>query len=68
MMWDNVVVFPFYEIYFISFANKFNFIDYISKNNPHIIHALQIFKVQIQLGMDQLIRLVTNKSNMILFI
>jgi hypothetical protein len=26
-MWDNVVMFPFHEIYF--FVNKFNFINYI---------------------------------------
>ncbi len=31
MMWDNVVMFPFVKIYFISFVNKFNFVNYISR-------------------------------------
>jgi hypothetical protein len=30
-MWDNVVMFPFHEIYSISFVNKFKFINYINR-------------------------------------
>jgi hypothetical protein len=39
-MWDNVVMFSFHEIYPISFVNKFNFVNYITRNSPCIIHAL----------------------------
>jgi hypothetical protein len=40
-MWDNVVMFPFHEIYLISFVNKFNFVNYINKwnNNLHMVHV-----------------------------
>jgi hypothetical protein len=54
-MWDNVVMFPFDEIYPISFINKFNFVNFLSTRNDslHIIHSLKLFKVQIPLGMNQ---------------
>jgi hypothetical protein len=52
-MWDSVEVFPFHEIYFISFGNKLNFVKYIIKNNSHVIRALEIFKVQAPHGMSQ---------------
>jgi hypothetical protein len=45
-MWDNVVIlFPFHEIYPISFVNNFNFVNYIikSKNILHMIRELKIF-------------------------
>ncbi len=50
-MWNNVVMFLFHEIYRITFINKFNFISYINrwKNNFHIIHGLEIFKMQLPL-------------------
>jgi hypothetical protein len=51
-MWDNVIFFSFDEIYPISFVNKLNFINYIIRNNSHVIHALQTFKMQIPLGMN----------------
>jgi hypothetical protein len=50
-MWDIVVLFPFDEIYLISFVNKFNFVNYIIrwKNSLHIIHVGELFKVQVLL-------------------
>jgi len=48
-MWDIVVVFLFHEIYPISFINKFNFVNYIIQNSPHVIQctrmSLELFKV-----------------------
>ncbi len=48
---NNVVMFLFYEIYHITFVNKFNFESYITRweNNFHIIHGLEIFKMQMRL-------------------
>jgi hypothetical protein len=40
----------------MSFVNKLNFVNYITKEkniNPHKIHALNLFKVQIPLVMSQ---------------
>jgi hypothetical protein len=49
--WIVIINFPFHEIYLISFVDKFNFVNYITrwKNRLHIIHALKIFKLQIPL-------------------
>jgi hypothetical protein len=48
-MWANVVMFSFHEIYPKSFVNKFNFVNYITRNSPCIMHALQIFKCKYHL-------------------
>jgi hypothetical protein len=57
--WIVIINFPVHEIYLISFFNKFNFVNYITrwKNSLHIIHALKIFKLQISLEW-------TNKKNL----
>jgi hypothetical protein len=62
-------MFVFHKIYPIAFVNKFSFVSYIiiSMNSFHIIHALEIFKMQMPLGMNQLKNIVTNKLNRILF-
>jgi hypothetical protein len=63
-MWNNVVMFLFHEIYPIAFVNKFNFVSYIIrwKNSFHIIHALEIFKMQMPLRMNKLNRILFTEA------